>query len=68
MYGIGVLNLSSVPRKPPNIDLLSGNNTLLKINIEPHWKFFFIRPVQPYLCMQDGIITSCDKNSKSFII
>ena len=41
--------------KTLNIDLLSGNNTLLKINIEPHWKFFFIRPVQPCLCMRVGI-------------
>ncbi|CAF1363449.1 unnamed protein product [Rotaria sordida] len=41
--------------KTPNIDLLSGNNTLLKINIESPWNFFFIRLVQPYLCMQDGI-------------
>lgn len=41
--------------KTPNIDLLSGNNTLLKINIASDWNFFFMRPVQPYLCMQDGI-------------
>jgi hypothetical protein len=39
----------------PNIDLLSGNNNLLKISIPSHWNFFFIRSIQPYLCMQDGI-------------
>ncbi|CAF4367766.1 unnamed protein product [Rotaria magnacalcarata] len=41
--------------RAPNIDLLSGNNSLLEINIASHWNFFFIRSTQPYLCMQDGI-------------
>ncbi len=41
--------------RAPNIDLLSGNNDLLKISIPSHWNFFFIRSTQPYLCMQDGI-------------
>jgi hypothetical protein len=39
----------------PNIDLLSRNNNLLNINIPSNWNFFFMRPTQPYLCMQDGI-------------
>ncbi|CAF2740457.1 unnamed protein product [Rotaria sp. Silwood2] len=41
--------------RAPNIDLLTGNSSLLEINIASHWNFFFIRPTQPYLCMQDGI-------------
>ncbi|CAF1476242.1 unnamed protein product [Rotaria sp. Silwood1] len=40
--------------KAPNIDLLTGNNNLLEINIASHWNFFFIRSTQPYLCMQDA--------------
>lgn len=39
----------------PNIDLLSGNNNLLNVNIPSNWSFFFLRSIQPYLCMQDGI-------------
>lgn len=39
----------------PNIDLLTGNQTLLNIDIPSTWKFFFMRSKQVFLCMQDGI-------------
>lgn len=39
----------------PNIDLLSNNDRLLNINLPSHWIFFFMRTVQRYLCMQDGV-------------
>jgi hypothetical protein len=41
--------------RAPNVDLLTGNDKLLNINIPKHWKFFFMRPTQLFLCMQDGI-------------
>jgi len=41
--------------RAPNVDLLTGYDKLLNINIPKHWKFFFMRPTQLFLCMQDGI-------------
>ncbi len=40
--------------RAPNVDLLTGNDKLLSIDIPSNWKFFFMRPTQLFLCMQDG--------------
>lgn len=41
--------------RAPNVDLLTGSDQLLHIDIPKHWKFFFMRPTQLFLCMQDGV-------------
>ena len=40
--------------RAPNVDLLQGNGNLLTIDIPSNWNFFFMRPQQLFLCMQDG--------------
>ena len=40
--------------RAPNVDLLQGNDNLLTIDIPSNWNFFFMRPQQLFLCMQDG--------------
>ncbi|CAF1212167.1 unnamed protein product [Adineta ricciae] len=40
--------------RAPNVDLLTGNNDAFVIDIPSNWKFFFMRPQQLFLCMQDG--------------
>jgi len=40
--------------RAPNIDLITGNNTLFKIDVPQSWSFFFMRTTQAFLCMQDG--------------
>ncbi|CAF3788942.1 unnamed protein product [Rotaria sp. Silwood1] len=40
--------------RAPNVDLLTGNDDLLTIDIPSNWTFFFMRPQQLFLCMQDG--------------
>jgi hypothetical protein len=40
--------------RAPSVDLLTGNNDLLTIDIPSTWKFFFMRSSQLFLCMQDG--------------
>ncbi|CAF1524742.1 unnamed protein product [Adineta ricciae] len=41
--------------RAPNIDLITGNEMHLNIDIPPTWSFFFMNNIQPFLCMQDGI-------------
>ncbi|CAM4788583.1 unnamed protein product [Rotaria magnacalcarata] len=40
--------------RTPHVDLLTGNDNLLTIDIPSNWRFFFMRPHQLFLCMQDG--------------
>ncbi|CAF2185508.1 unnamed protein product [Rotaria magnacalcarata] len=39
--------------RTPHVDLLTGNDNLLTIDIPSNWRFFFVRPHQLFLCMQD---------------
>lgn len=41
--------------RAPNIELITGDSNLLKINIPRTWNFFFMRSLQAFLCMQDGV-------------
>lgn len=41
--------------KAPYLDLLTGHDQLLHFDIPKHWRFFFMRPTQLFLCMQDGV-------------
>lgn len=40
--------------RAPYVDLLTGHDDLLEIDIPSNWKFFFMRPRQLFLCMQDS--------------
>ena len=40
--------------RAPHVDLLTGHDNLLTIDIPSNWTFFFMRPQQLFLCMQDG--------------
>ena len=38
-----------------NLDMIGTNPDVFDIEIPANWHFFFMRPVQLYLCMQDGV-------------
>lgn len=40
--------------RAPNVDLLTGSDNIFTIDVPFNWKFFFMRPQQLFLCMQDG--------------
>jgi hypothetical protein len=38
-----------------NLDMIGEARDVLNVEIPANWNFFFMRPVQLYLCMQDGV-------------
>ena len=41
--------------RAPYLDMFSGYDQLFRFDVPKHWKFFFLRPTQLFLCMQDGV-------------